>query len=71
MSHRIGETPEAYSVGKVEHPDRGENCALNRYLPLLLLDTQELQQGFDMEGIDQAADPHHPREHMHRPPCSV
>ncbi len=53
---------------KVERPDRGENCALNRCLPLRLLDTQELQQGFNMEGIDQAADSHHPREHMHRPP---
>jgi hypothetical protein len=44
----LRETPEAHFVKKMERSDRGKYCPLYRYLPVLTLDAQELQQGFNM-----------------------
>jgi hypothetical protein len=63
----LRETAEAHFVKKMERSDRGEYCPLYRYLPVLTLDAQELQQGFNMERIYRATDSHHPRKHVYHP----
>ena len=44
----IRETSESHFVEEVERSDRGKDCSLYRYLPVLSLDAQELKQGFNM-----------------------
>jgi hypothetical protein len=51
----------------MELSDKGKDCPLNRYLPVLSLDAQELQQGFNMCRIYHTADSNYPREDVYHP----
>ena len=44
----LEETSETHFVEKMERSDRRKDCSLYRHLPVLSLDAQKLQQGFNM-----------------------